>query len=288
VNHKLAWGAAAIAAVLSLPAFAGNLVTNGSFEDNFGAGQFNQTLPGAAGGQSAGAPGTTATGWTVTGTDGSYPEGYAFIFSNTNSFTTTNAGVGPASQYGNPDGPATLPLWGGSADASPSGSYFYGVDSTFQPSALSQSISGLVVGDKYTLTFEYAAAQQYLYSGYTIDQWVVTLGGQTIAMTTPIDLASHGFSGWLTESVTFTYEGEGPDANLLTFVDNGMGGCTSSFVDCAVNNPGASGSPPFSLLDDVSLTAVPESSTWAMMLVGFAGLGYAGMRSRRRTAISIV
>jgi hypothetical protein len=51
VNHKLAWGAAGVAAILSLPAFAGNLVTNGSFEDNFGAGQFNQTLPGTAGGQ---------------------------------------------------------------------------------------------------------------------------------------------------------------------------------------------------------------------------------------------
>jgi hypothetical protein len=51
VNHKLAWGAAGVAAILSLPAFAGKLVTNGSFEDNFGAGQFNQTLPGTAGGQ---------------------------------------------------------------------------------------------------------------------------------------------------------------------------------------------------------------------------------------------
>src|SRR5271155_1431916 len=100
VNHRLAWGAAGIAAVLSLPAFAGNLVTNGSFEDNFGAGQFNQTLPGTAGTQSGSAPGTTATGWTVTGTNSSYPEGYAFIFSNTNTFTTTNAGVGPTSSTG--------------------------------------------------------------------------------------------------------------------------------------------------------------------------------------------
>jgi PEP-CTERM motif len=32
---------------------------------------------------------------------------------------------------------------------------------------------------------------------------------------------------------------------------------------------------------------VPEPSTWAMMLLGFAGLGYAGMRNRRRPAISI-
>ena len=32
--------------------------------------------------------------------------------------------------------------------------------------------------------------------------------------------------------------------------------------------------------------AVPEPSTWAMMLLGFAGLGYAGFR-KARSAISI-
>jgi hypothetical protein len=30
--------------------------------------------------------------------------------------------------------------------------------------------------------------------------------------------------------------------------------------------------------------AVPEPSTWAMMLIGFAGLGFAGARSTRRDA----
>jgi PEP-CTERM motif len=34
-------------------------------------------------------------------------------------------------------------------------------------------------------------------------------------------------------------------------------------------------------------TAVPEPSTWAMMLVGFAGLGYAGFRASRRPATVI-
>jgi hypothetical protein len=33
-----------------------------------------------------------------------------------------------------------------------------------------------------------------------------------------------------------------------------------------------------------SITPVPEPSTWAMMLLGFAGLGYAGWRGSRRTA----
>jgi hypothetical protein len=30
--------------------------------------------------------------------------------------------------------------------------------------------------------------------------------------------------------------------------------------------------------------AIPEPSTWAMMLVGFAGLGFAGYRVSRKTA----
>jgi hypothetical protein len=34
----------------------------------------------------------------------------------------------------------------------------------------------------------------------------------------------------------------------------------------------------------LSLTAAPEPSTWAMMLLGFAGLGFAGYRKARKTA----
>jgi hypothetical protein len=280
----MAFGTAAILAVLSAPALAANLVTNGGFETNFGAGQFNQTQPSSSGGQTATRPGTTATGWTVIGTDSSYPDGYAFIFNNTNSFTTSNGHVGPASGAANPSGFNTLPLWGNSTDKSPDGNYFYGVDSTYHPSALTQEISGLVDGHTYTLSFDYAAAQQFGYDGNTIDDWVVTLGGQTVA-TTNIDLASHAFSGWLTETVTFTYEGSG---GLLSFVNDGMGGCNASFKNCAPVDPGASGGPPFSLLDGVSLTgSAPEPSTWAMMFIGFAGLAYAGFRNRRREAISV-
>jgi hypothetical protein len=274
----MAFGAAALLAALSAPALAGNLVTNGGFETNFGAGEFNQTLPGSPGGQNASQPGTTANAWTVIGTNSSFPNGYGFIFNNANSFTTTDPGVGSFSEYAAPVG-----LWGNSADASPEGNYFYGVDSTFHPSALTQQINGLVDGNTYTLTFDYAAAQQFNYSGNTIDDWVVTLGGQTIA-TTNIDLSSHGFSGWLTETVTFTYEGTG---GLLSFVNNGQGGCDANFQNCAPIDPGASGGPPFSLLDGVSLTGgAPEPSTWAMMFIGFAGLAYAGLRNRRRAAIS--
>ena len=129
----MAFGAASILAAISMPALAGNLVTNGGFETNFGAGQFNQTLPGSAGGQNASHPGTTADGWTVLGTNSSFPGGYAFVFKNNNSFTMSNGNVGPASGSANPSGSNTLPLWGNSRDASPDGNYFYGVDSTYHP-----------------------------------------------------------------------------------------------------------------------------------------------------------
>ena len=32
--------------------------------------------------------------------------------------------------------------------------------------------------------------------------------------------------------------------------------------------------------------AIPEPSTWAMMLLGFAGLGYAGYRKARRATVA--
>ena len=38
--------------------------------------------------------------------------------------------------------------------------------------------------------------------------------------------------------------------------------------------------------DGVTIGSVPEPSTWAMMLMGFAGLGYAGYR-KARTAVSV-
>ena len=59
----------------------------------------------------------------------------------------------------------------------------------------------------------------------------------------------------------------GPDIDLIfgyTLITDGSGGFG---FDLAVGG------------------AVPETPTWAMMLLGFAGLGYAGYRSNRRTAV---
>ena len=46
------------------------------------------------------------------------------------------------------------------------------------------------------------------------------------------------------------------------------------------NNTGDVGLPTHSLLT-ATASSVPEASTWAMLLLGFAGLGFAGYRARR-------
>jgi hypothetical protein len=65
--------------------------------------------------------------------------------------------------------------------------------------------------------------------------------------------------------------------------------CGGSFL-LHVNDVSFSGSPPVGetvLRQDISgyVQAVPEPGTWAMMLVGFAGIGVA-MRRRRRPALA--
>jgi hypothetical protein len=86
-----------------------------------------------------------------------------------------------------------------------------------------------------------------------------------------VDVASRGFTGWMTGSMTFTATSA---SELLESVSLGA----------------PSGQPPVALLDGVSLTgltgAAPESGTWAMMGLGFAGLGLVAYR-RRRKALAI-
>jgi PEP-CTERM motif len=253
LSYRMALGAAVLAALVSGPAFA-DLITNGSFETNTGIGQLGDN--------------TTAMGWTVV-PDSRNPgtATYGFIFGNSTAF----AGGSPGS-----DG--LVSLYGSApADNTPQKDFFYGEDTTFQSTLLEQTVSGLTPGKAYTLTFEWAAAQQTGFSGDTTDQWVATLGAQTES-TPVVENLSHGFTGWMDATLHFTATAT---SELLTL--DGVGVCLAG--SCGETESGA---PPFALIDSVSLgSSVPEPSTWAMMLLGFAGLGYAGLRSRRRSSISV-
>jgi hypothetical protein len=73
----------------------------------------------------------------------------------------------------------------------------------------------------------------------------------------------------------------GPVFNFFDLAGNPISGGTANSNDgCIVNNLFMCGSA-------TSPGSVPEVSTWAMMIAGFAGLGYAGrLRGSRRAAVS--
>ena len=179
----------------SLPAFASNLVTNGSFESNGGNGQIGFN--------------TSAMGWSVPAPPGSY----TFLYAPGTADTT-----GATGQYG------FNALWGpgnGAANGlpatSPDGGYFIAQDSAFQQGAISQTINGLTPGNSYTVSFWWAATQQEGFDGPTSSQWQVTLGSQTQS-TAFANIPNHGFQGWMHQSFTYTAT---TSSEVLSFFANG-------------------------------------------------------------------
>ncbi len=215
---------------------------NGDFSSNAGVGQIGYN--------------TSATGWYMLGGGG-----YTFLFATGTADTTGSSG-----SYG------FLSLWGsnnGGADAisaSPSGSgYFIAEDGDFQTASIAQDISGLTIGKTYTVSFNYAYAQQSGFYGATTQDWGVTLGDSAAQYTPTLTNPSTGFTGWFSDSMKFTAD------------------ATSETLAFAAY--GSAPVPPFALLDGVNVTAsaAPEPASWAMMLMGFGGLGFAA-RKRRRPA----
>ena len=251
-------GATAVVGACAMPAYA-NLVTNGGFETNAGNGQIGDD--------------TSATGWFVAPFNGT--NSYVFLF-NSCAVTGCSGSSGTSADNGGATGEyGTVSMWGpgnGSANGltlSPDGGAFVGADGPFQDGPISQTLTGLKTNQEYSVTFNWAAAQQNGFDGPTSSGWQVTLSGDPSQSTGNASILSHGFSGWKT--TTFDFLAQGP-TETLSFLATGTGGAAL---------------PPFALLDGVDVEAVPEPSTWAMMLLGFAGLGYAGFRTRRR-ATSIV
>jgi len=190
---------------------------------------------------------TTATGWSANG-------GYNFVFSSANQASQGIYGgvsLWDAANGGNNS-------WNGLAAG---GGNFAALDGDFESRALTQTVNGLVAGKTYNLTFNYAFGQQKGFDGATIQSLAADIGS-TAWSSANFNVANHGFTGWQSEDLRFKATST---SEVLSFLATG-------------NLP----VPPFALVSNVSLTAaVPEMSTWAMMLAGFASLGFAGHRRVR-------
>jgi hypothetical protein len=245
----------AVVILIAIPAQASNLVMNGSFT----SATYSASYPNAS--FSIGLDGTL-TNWTAApsgnnvldclvygGVNTAYDCGHT-VFGGGGTMFYNTPGLGAS-----PDGGNYVAMDGDSGYGTP----------------LYQTISGLVAGQTYVLTFDQAAVQQNVATVATSDYWSVSLGSQRLRSTTmtlsPSGNYQNDYSPWSLQTLTFT-------ATVANGLSNGQE--VLSFL--AV---GPSGAPPFALLDGVSLTATPEPGTF--VLLGFALLGIpAAHRLRRR------
>lgn len=199
--------------------------------------------------------------------------GYNFVYA------PGTADVGTQAAGANPGAPKEAPgeynvgnygntyMWGtnnGGNNAitnSPAGGNFIAMDGAFETAAVSQTITGLKVGQMYQLTFYWAAAQQESFTGNTTDAIQVTFGGQTFTTGT-YSLAAKSFSGWMLQKFNFTATST---SQTLSFL--------------AIGTP--TGQPPFALVSGVDLEAIPEISS-PLVLAGFGVFCIAGEAWRRR------
>jgi hypothetical protein len=130
--------------------------------------------------------------------------------------------------------------------SSPAGGNFVSADGAFDVQPISQMISGLSATATYTLSFWFAGAQQYGYTGATTEQWEVLFGSEAPQYTQVLPNLSEGFTGWQWETLTVTADSM---SDLLSFI--------------AIGTP--NGVPPFVLLSDVSLVETPEPETFTLV-----------------------
>jgi hypothetical protein len=179
----------------------------------------------------------------------------------------------------------------------PAGTNFFQADGNPEyENTIFQTISGLTAGTTYTLQFQQAAGQQVSFMGDTTEQWKVFLGVGGIGVnctsnpctvtgtadniendSTLMNTPSQQNIDW--NSVTMSFTPTAAELNngsaVLTFLAWGDGGSTTNL-------------PPTVFLEGVNTppTNVPEPSTWAMMIMGFVGLGYVGRRQLKKRAVA--
>lgn len=118
------------------------------------------------------------------------------------------------------------------------------------------------IGQTYKLTFAYGNNP-----GNSPSQALVTvMGTPGVSSLLNHSISTAGDLGWTIFSGTFVADSTSTKLDFLETV--------------GANNAGI-------LLDDINVSAVPEPSTWAMMVLGFMGVGFMAYRRKNKTVFRV-
>jgi PEP-CTERM motif len=206
-------------------------------------------------------------GWTLAGKPGSaqidcvVPAGANGQVCNGNApstFDTTATSAHPANVF-------YFSLYAYPGASPDGGNYFLGDGDASFSSALSQTVTGLVSGHSYQVSFYQAAGEENCLAddgppgcpppgGNITGQWKVTFGATTLnsaLMTTPVNTANPGsiLTPWNLQKLVFQATSA---SQVISFL--------------AAGTP--SGAPPLVFLDGISIAEVPEPGTVALIGLG--------------------
>ena len=128
---------------------------------------------------------------------------------------------------------------------------------------ITQTITGLTKGDEYQISFWLAGNPDGGPATKT-GTIAVAANGTAYDFAYPVSAQSHTEMDWVQETLDFTATGK---TTTLTFAS-------------------ATNSAYGPVIDNVGIVPIPEASTWALMLLGFAGVGFAGYRASRKSVAS--
>ncbi len=218
--------------------------------------------------------------------------GSGLIFVDSQTPGGSAAGPTYLQTYGNPSGSVT-------------GNYVEADGNPYYESGFNYLVTGLTVGQTYTLSFYQGASQQTGFNGATTNRWIVALGTQgstlfsakssapntpdsscgtscvytdsdptaSVAASTLMNVPSHGVVGWNYVSVNLTADAT---KDLLSFLAWGDNGNTTNL-------------PPIAFLSGVDSppgegATTPLPATLPLFGVGLAGVGGLLRRRRRKLA----
>ena len=144
-----------------------------------------------------------------------------------------------------------------------SGTHSVDMNGTTPGGTLQQSIS-TVLGQAYQLTFYLSANPDQLDAHPDSRALVASAGSTNGIFTYKFDSPpnDHDHMNWAQYSLFFTATGS---TTVLSFASAAPQNCCYGPA-----------------LDDVAVVAIPEASTWAMMILGFAGVGFLSYRRKSR------